>query len=356
LGLESYWCCRAGRSHCKLPVLYRPDWPWQNRGRYPAAIQAFQVALRSEPEDQLSWLRLGEAYSKAARLAAALKALERAQELKPDDWICTYFLAEVYRQMGQFQEAIDAFSGILKSQPSELRVLLTLAQTHLEFGRAQMAASFTARAETSFVDSVDVVLALVDVSPGFRRIAWKTAADALYELSKMSSFIDTERITDMLGQVVPLVTNRPRDRIFGLQLFPQTFDGVASPHLSQTLLETTLHAYSYRNSLGALDDAAAGSGVYDLGVSLAAYGRCVNESSKQEEINKEAIKCLRDAVGLDPFNERYWHALGDLHFLGHPKTAQHAYIKALELNNKVKSCLVLRRFVLTDLIEFCHMD
>jgi len=32
----------------------------------------------------------------------------------------------------------------------------------------------------------------------------------------------------------------------------------------------------------------------------------------------------------------YWIAMGDVHFLSHAKTAQHAYIKALEINSKVR--------------------
>ena len=58
----------------------------------------------------MSWLRLGEAYSKAGRFAAALKALERARELDPDDWIASYFIGEVQRQMGLYEEAIKAYT------------------------------------------------------------------------------------------------------------------------------------------------------------------------------------------------------------------------------------------------------
>ena len=310
-----------------------------------------RIALRSDPDDQLSWVRLGEAYSKTSALAAALKALERARELKPDDWVCSYFLAEVYRQMGQFQQAIDAFSEILSSQPTELRVLLTLAQTHLEFGRAQMAAAFTARAETSFIDSIRVVLTVVDTSPGFRRIAWKTAADALYELSRMSLFIEVERVCETLEQVTALVSHRPQDRVSELVPSPTALSNIAPSAFPQAILEVTLHAYSYRNSLGSLDDAAAASGIYDLSVGLKAYSRCVSETPKSEELHKEAIKFMKEAVSLDPLNEKYWHALGDLYFLSHPKTAQHAYIKALELDSKVSRYFLFTFHVIADRLD-----
>lgn len=298
------------------------------------------MALRTDSDDQLSWLRLGEAYSKAAQLSPALKALERARELKPDDWICAYFLAEVYRQMGQYQQAIDGFLEILSTQPSELRVLLALAQTHLDFGRAQLAASFTSRAEASFVQSINVILTIVDTSPGFRRIAWKTAADALFELSKMAAtFTDREAVVAMLTQVIPLVADKFQDSLSSLLSSQTELEENSSSSIPGSLLEVALHAYRYRSSLGFIDDAAAASGSYDLAVILATYSSRMSGNPKAGNFREEAIKCMKDAVNSDPLNDRYWHALGDLYFLSHPKIAQHAYVKALELDDKVSTCL-----------------
>ena len=45
----------------------------QTRRNYPPAIEALQIALRTDVDDYMSWLRLGEAYSKAGRYAAAFK-------------------------------------------------------------------------------------------------------------------------------------------------------------------------------------------------------------------------------------------------------------------------------------------
>lgn len=241
--------------------------------------------------------------------------------------------------MGQYQQAIDGFLEILSTQPSELQVLLALAQTHLDFGRAQLAASFTSRAEASFVQSINVILTVVDTSPGFRRIAWKTAADALLELSKMTAtFTDREVIAAMLAQVIPLVANKVQDSLSSL-LSPQTeLEENSSSSLPGPLLEVALHAFRYRSSLGFLDDAAAASGSYDLAVVLATYSSRMSGNPKAGSFREEAIKCMKDAVSLDPLNDRYWHALGDLYFLSHPKTAQHAYVKALELDNKVSIC------------------
>ncbi|KAG2128352.1 uncharacterized protein EDB93DRAFT_1268447 [Suillus bovinus] len=67
-------------------------WAWKALGvvdlirrNYAESIKAFQVALRADVDDQLPWLRLGEACSKAGRGVAALRTLGRAHELRPDD-------------------------------------------------------------------------------------------------------------------------------------------------------------------------------------------------------------------------------------------------------------------------------
>lgn len=318
--------------HCFRRLIWKS---WKNRGRYPAAIRALQIALRTDSEDALTWLRLGEAYSRAFRLAAALKALERAQELDPSDWVSSYFLAEVYRQMGQYQQAIDSFKDILQQQPTELRVLLSLAQTHLECGRAEQTLSFTRRAETSFLSAVDVVLNVVDNNPGFRRIAWKTAADALYELSRLAEVSEPESVVSVVSKVVRLVSGGPKGQMDAL--VPLKLDDVASP---LSLLALSVHAYSYRVSLGSLDDPSAASAMYDLSISIATYNRQLGIAAN-EKIWEEALRCLKEALGLDPLNDRYWHTLGDLYFVLRPKLAQHAYVKALEVDNKVNKARII---------------
>src|ERR1700728_4416313 len=100
----------------------------QTRKNYSQAIQALQIALRADTDDQIAWLRLGEAYSRGGRHAAAMKALVRARELDPDDWMCSFFIGEVQRQMGQYQEAVDSFQSILVTRPLETGVMMSLAQ------------------------------------------------------------------------------------------------------------------------------------------------------------------------------------------------------------------------------------
>ncbi|PCH43840.1 hypothetical protein WOLCODRAFT_138620 [Wolfiporia cocos MD-104 SS10] len=323
------------------PARYLPinAWAWKavgavelNRQDYPAAIQAFQIALRTDGEDQLSWLRLGEAYSKAGRFAAAVKALERARELNPEDWICSYFIGDVQRQTGNYQDAITAFEAILAKHPSELGVLLSLGQTYLDLGRSEVASAYRTRAEASFVFAIRVALQLIEASPGFRRIAWKIAADAVFRLSQFAAYGDENDVYGVLTSLVPLVSDHPGERLSGIITFPMSSSAPADIPLFA--LEIALSAYQFRITLDALNDTVLGSAKYDLGVALFSFCRRVPPGTKQDTARQEAVHQFKEALRLEPGNELYWSALGSATFQTAPRMAQHAFIKALDINAK----------------------
>lgn len=335
--MEGYGCGGFGKecillSHRSFHLYLSQN---QNRQQYPEAIQAFQIALRTDVDDQLSWLRLGEAYSKAGRYAAAVKALNRAKGLNPDDWIASYFIGEVQRQMGHYTEAIEAFEEITNKNPHELGVLMSLAQTRLEQGRSEFASAFTARAEASWIACIQVILSLMEASPGFRRLAWKLAGDALFSLSQLLSFADSLVVADVVGRVANILVEHPRNRLEGLVAFPPVLDSEAQSNLSLAILEVAIATYDYRASLGSLDDAASASAHYDLATVFATYTRRITSASKQDLLKEEAIKSYKEAISLDPSNDDYWHLLANAVFVAQPKTAQHAYIRALEIDSKV---------------------
>jgi superkiller protein 3 len=306
---------------------------FQARANYPPAIQALQITLRAEPDDQVSWLRLGEAYSRAGRHAAAIKALARAQQLDPDDWMCNFFLGDVQRQVGQYQDAVDAFQAILAHRPLEVGVLVSLGQTYLDLGRSEFADGFVARAEQSFITSVQIALRTMQASPGFRSVSWKTAADAIFFLSRRSTFIDEDGVRAALFDVVSLLSQEPGGRLVGIVSAPLFNEESALG--GQKALEVAAAAYDYRITLGSSESVARGSAWYDLGMSLQCLVTKQISTEVREQAEAKAGECLRAAIREDPGNDTYWVALGDANFLSQAKTAQHAYIKALEIDSKV---------------------
>ncbi|CDO72766.1 hypothetical protein BN946_scf184994.g19 [Trametes cinnabarina] len=333
-GLEEGAENRASRRY--LPI---NAWAWKavgavelTRRNYPAAIEAFQIALRTEVDDHMSWLRLGEAYSKAGRYAAAFKALERARELDPEDWVASYFIGEVQRQMGAFEESIRAFRSILASRPHELGVLHSLGQSYLDLGRFELSTSFSARAETSFLSAVLVTLDLLNASSGFRRVAWKTIADALYHLSGFADFSDDETAREVFARVIPLVTDHPHKGLSDILPYPLTVERCSN--LPLLALEVALVAYDYRLTLGAINDGAKGTAFYDLGSALSTYSRRTLDGTKRDRAQQHAVAQFKEAIRLEPANDAFWVALGNATFLSQPGVCQHSYIRALEVDSK----------------------
>ncbi|KIK67005.1 hypothetical protein GYMLUDRAFT_37036 [Collybiopsis luxurians FD-317 M1] len=311
-------------------------WAWKALGvvklinrEYSAAVEALQVALRAEPDDHLVWLRLGEAYLKSGRHSAALKALGRSQELRNgDDWISLYFIAEVYRQTGQYEESAKQLGKALSLQSSELSVLATLAQTHLDLGRSELSNGFIVRAEQSFIQSVQLCLTVIEISTGFRTVIWKTIADALYSLSTRDTFIDEKAIHSVASDVKALL-GVPSSRITHIIPISSQYHSTAL-----YLLELTIAAYDHRIDLGSPEDVAIGSAWFDLSVALRLLARKLPSGDGKAKIVPAISKVLIEAIRKAPANDAFWVALGDLNFAGQPKTAQHAYIKALEIDSK----------------------
>ncbi|KAJ7072456.1 TPR-like protein [Mycena amicta] len=315
-------------------------WAWKAvgvvelaRSNYAAAIQALQITLRAEPHDQVSWLRLGEAYSKAGRHAAAIKALVHAQELDPDDWMCGFFLAEVQRQIGQLQEAVDSFHAILAGHPNEVGVLISLGQSYLELGRAQLSEGFGTRAEHSFGIAIRTAIQTIKESAGFRSLSWKTAADALFLLSRRSLFFDEAAVRKVLEDVVALLPSN-LDLTSNLRGVISTSDLDLSVISPRKVLEVTAVAYDHRITLGSSDNAARASALYDMGIVLLCLAQQETSGDIRQQAQLNGTQCLTAAVREDPGNDLFWTALGNSHFVSQAKTAQHAYIKAIEIDSK----------------------
>ncbi|TDL26128.1 TPR-like protein [Rickenella mellea] len=320
---------------------YRPmnAWAWKavgavelNRRNYPAAIQAYQLALRTDDNDSISWLHLGEAYTKAGRHAAALKALHRSRELDPDNWICSYHIGEVQRQMGQLQEAIDAFRVVMDTRPMECGVLVSLAESYLELGRSERSTGFLARSQTSFLASMTTALRLIDADLGFRRIVWKTVSDCMFELSEYSTLVDPDGVRDALLRLEPVHSPKLDDRLLGLidqPLLPEEtpVDGLVA-------LKVTAVICSYRVALYTNEEDAIASAWFDLALALFRLSTRAKSTDIRDKTIKQSIEAVKTALSKDPGNVAYWNALGNFNFTVNATLSQHGYIRALELDHK----------------------
>ncbi|KAI6044690.1 superkiller protein 3 [Pisolithus marmoratus] len=313
-------------------------WAWKalgvvelSRQNYVQSIEALQIALRADEEDQVCWLRLGEAYSKAGRYAAALKALARANELNPDDWLCTYLIGEVQRQTGKLGEALYSYNSVLRKRPDEVGVLISLALTELALAREEWISGFFVRAEQTFASTISTSLSTVEASSGYGGIAWKLIGDALLGLSGATTFADQEVIRDILVKATSMLQHVTSKRIAHVFTLSPIQDGL--PLTGSHALQAAVASYDYRITIGSTDDIVMGSALYDLGLALHAWSKEERATGRDSAL-EVASSLLKEALYKDPNEPTYWTALAITYFLDRPKISQHAYIKALELDPK----------------------
>ncbi|EFI28195.1 superkiller protein 3 SKI3 [Coprinopsis cinerea okayama7 len=293
-----------------------------------AAIQAFQVALRAEPDDGNLWLRLGEAYSKAGRYVAAVKALERAHVLDEKDWLPQYFIAVSQAGVGLYAEAIQGFKALLEEHPLELGIIASLAQAHLQLGVVELNTGFRSRAESSFITVGELALKIIDAHPGFRGVAWKLITDAAYHLSRLSSFENFEgvkEVHDAFDKLLPGISEE-----LGGEVNPKPEEPEASVE-GRSMLRIAIRAAEYRIGLPSTSSTPDHSAWYDLGASVHLWAL---RTRKEDKLGPLVIKYFSKAVKHDPGNDKYWVALGLAYFTTTPRAAQHAFVKALEIDGK----------------------
>ncbi|KAL4074288.1 superkiller protein 3 [Scleroderma citrinum] len=313
-------------------------WAWKalgvvelSRRNYAQAIEAFQVALRANKEDQICWLRLGEAYSKGGRHAAALKALSYAHNLKPDDWMCMYLIGEVQKHTGKLSDALDSFKLVLDRRPDDVGVLMSIAHTELALARQEWLGAFFARAEQTFSSAIRMSLSTVRASSGYGTVAWKVIADALFGLSKSMTFIDEDVVRNILMQTTSALKGPVSNRIvYFFVCRPIQKD---TPITGSHVLEVAVSVCDYRITLGSTDDVAMGSALFDLGLALYLWSSEVKQSHRESAL-AAAISVLTEALHKEPSNSTYWTTLATMYFVDKPKASQHAYVRALELDPK----------------------
>lgn len=313
-------------------------WAWKalgvvelSRRNYSQAIEAFQVALRANKEDQLCWLRLGEAYSKGGRHAAALKALAHAQQLKPDDWMCMYLIGEVQKHTGVLSEALNTFKSVLNRRPDDVGVLMSIAHTELALARQEWSGGFFARAEQTFSSAIATSLSTIQATSGYGGVAWKVIADALLGLSKAMMFVDEDVVRGILMETTSAIEGPVSKHIANFFVCrPIQKD---RPVTGSHALEVAVSVCDYRITLGSMDDMAMGSAFFDLGLALYMWSK-EGKKVQREPALGVAISMLAEALRKEPGNPIYWTTLAVMYFVDKPKASQHAYIRALELDPK----------------------
>lgn len=360
---------QASRRH-----LSRNAWAWKAIGnveiakkRFEDAILAFQIALRAEPEDQVSWQRLGQAYALAGRHFAALKCFAKCLELvkaaadpEDDGWQAEYSIGDVHLELGNFATAIDTFSRILCRHPDELGVRVALSNAYLLSSRQELVTGYVVRAEMSANSAIKEAAHALLKHDRHLRSAWKIVADAVFHLSKFGRLEDAKALVADGSNGSPLLKL--------LQLAKELDTDAKLPSISVVtydklqvesgmdlspfrLLQISVYLCKLRLVLNATDDKVAGSAWADLATSLYCLSRALLLPSSQSQLTPpfdtttalteyaqklsdssrlQAIGSIKEALRHEPGQESFWLLLGNLTFHSSIKLSQHCFIRAVE--------------------------
>jgi superkiller protein 3 len=264
-----------------------------------------------------------------------VKALNHALELNPDDWICSYFIAEVKQQMGLFEDALHILGNICQARPDEAGPLWLVGQTHLDLGLFQLGDSFQIRAEESFLSAIEFALEIIRRMPGFRTMAWKMIGDATSYLSSFSAFIAEDAVRLKLRSIRYLPSPDWAEKVVEIVGLPSFADG--APPSPLTVGIVAIHSYLSQISLSSPNHPSNQASWYDLAVALQSWVLNAPPTTSSENvtfIKEKVVEYFKKALQEDPGNDMYWVGLGNACFSTHARAAQHAYIKALEIDGK----------------------
>ncbi|KAI3483579.1 hypothetical protein L1887_53495 [Cichorium endivia] len=355
---------QASRRH-----LSRNAWAWKAIGnveiakkQFEDAIMAFQIALRAEPDDQISWQRLGQAYALAGRHVAALKCFAKCLDIvraagdpSDDGWQAQYSIGQVHLELGNFSTAIDTFASILQVHPDELGVKVALSNAWLLSSRHELATGYVERAEISAYSAIRTSLKALLQHDRHLRSAWKIVADAVFHLSNFGKLHQAALLEeDGLGGLKPLLklaaeletdAKLPSISIVTHEKLAGAVEGL-SPF---RLLNISVYLYKLRVVLNASDDNVAGSAWADLATALYRLSRAMLLPSSQAglvatetlsvaevaeaqsvQARLQAIGSIKEALRHEPGQEAYWLLLGNLTFHSSVDLAQHCFIRAIE--------------------------
>ena len=322
-------------------------WAWRAIGsvelqnqKFEESIVAFQIALRTEPEDASLWHLIGEAYAKSGRHAASLRALAKAEEIcstsqtaSASMWEVRYTTADVHRQLADYDQSISIFKQILGDESDRIAVRVNLAETLLLSGRRSTERGYPSRARVSLLEAIKQGSHVLKSTASLRS-AWKVTADSFLELCRIShpkSF--REKVAFAIEELMPLLRDQGADskapsvKLGELRSLSESDqDDVAG-----LCLAAALHVYKIIVVLNAASEFLAGPAWFDLAVALSSLSQQTSNTSAMQQ----AVGCVKQALQAEPENGRFWLILANLMLEHNIRLSQHAFIRAIECTPKV---------------------
>jgi tetratricopeptide (TPR) repeat protein len=121
----------------------RAEWWWlqgyalARQGHHAAAVESYLEAVRISPEDEISWLALGQSQSELGRPDLAIQAYRRALSYRPESAQVYLALADLYQQQGKPELALPNYREAVRYEPDLAQAWHGLALSYHLLGQAE---------------------------------------------------------------------------------------------------------------------------------------------------------------------------------------------------------------------------
>ncbi|XP_012257142.2 tetratricopeptide repeat protein 37 isoform X1 [Athalia rosae] len=292
-----------------------PKWAWLQLGLHyldqdepEQAVRSLRNAIRSDPNDNICWEILADAYLEKGAHTSALKSYQRALELSPGSVYSMIQIANIKLMLGQFLEAKVDFESVLLREQHYLPALKGLAETLLALSDEHGKKQLLCRSRENAQSAIDHLTTAITVESNFSCL-WKLLGDACYKISHLPLKYAFLKVASGL---VKAETPEPYVTIDRADVF-------------------ALSVRSYCRALSLSPDSALLW--HDLASSYLAQLR-LSATERSYEIAEKAEAAAKQAIRLAPSSWRHWNLLGVICMTKEIKNyalSQHCYVMAIDM-------------------------
>ena len=137
LSVSEWTYARIKHKPQEVQNLCREGFSFSIRGEFKEALNYFQEAVETSPDDTEAWFGLGNCYIGLEQPAEAIEAYQQVIRTDPGNANAYYNLGHYYRQLGRYEEAVATFQDALAANPKHLPSRFEMGETLGQIGRTE---------------------------------------------------------------------------------------------------------------------------------------------------------------------------------------------------------------------------
>jgi tetratricopeptide (TPR) repeat protein len=107
------------------------------QGQHAAAVESYQKAVRISPEDEGSWLSLGQSQTALGETERAIQTYQQALRYRPESALTYLALADTYQRQGRPDLAIPHYRESVRYEPDLTQAWYGLAAAYQQTGQRE---------------------------------------------------------------------------------------------------------------------------------------------------------------------------------------------------------------------------